>query len=196
MAKKYNVFESTNMGSTHYAERILDAVATTDIENGTFGYLDGQAEGERVIYNFVAGLKEGKTIVVADNPAWNETMVNGLYRSDRNRSNYVNEAGVPFRVRVVKLGDDFATAIEGVTEATRANMKKGTYVTIDATTGKLVAADMTAEDATVPTGAMVGHVEDVRMVGAKLITSAHNYGSAYEMFRVKIESLDRATSVC
>ena len=37
----YTVFESVNMKSTHYAERIFDAVATEDIENGTFGYLDG-----------------------------------------------------------------------------------------------------------------------------------------------------------
>ena len=31
----YNVFESTNMGSTRYAERILDCVADVDVENGT-----------------------------------------------------------------------------------------------------------------------------------------------------------------
>ena len=62
----YTVFESTNMGSTHYAERIFDAVATTDVENGTFGYLDGLADGESNIYKFVAGTKEGEPVVVVD----------------------------------------------------------------------------------------------------------------------------------
>ena len=52
----YTVFESTNMASTKYAERIFDAVSTEDIENGTFGYLDGLADGEDVTYNFVPAL--------------------------------------------------------------------------------------------------------------------------------------------
>ena len=41
----YCVFESTNMGTTKYAERIFDAVFTEDVENGTFGYLDGLEDG-------------------------------------------------------------------------------------------------------------------------------------------------------
>ena len=69
---KYTVFESTNMGSTKYAERIFDAVAEKDIENGTFGYLDGLADGESVIYKFVEGFKAGEPVVVVDNPAWKE----------------------------------------------------------------------------------------------------------------------------
>ena len=68
----YTVFESVNMGSTHYAERIFDAVADVDVENGTFGYLDGLADGETNVYNFKAGTKAGEKIVVADNPAWSE----------------------------------------------------------------------------------------------------------------------------
>ena len=39
---KMTVFESTNMKSSRFAERIFDAVAEEDIENGTFGYLGEQ----------------------------------------------------------------------------------------------------------------------------------------------------------
>lgn len=67
----YTVFESVNMKSTHYAERIFDAVATEDIENGTFGYLDGLDDGEDVIYKFVKGSATGKQVVVVDQPVWN-----------------------------------------------------------------------------------------------------------------------------
>ena len=71
----YNVFESTNMASTHYAERIFDAVCDVNVENGTFGYLDGLADGESHTYKFVAGTKEGAFVVVADQPAWTEDQV-------------------------------------------------------------------------------------------------------------------------
>ena len=61
----YGVFDSTNMKSVHRGGNIFDAIATTDIENGTVGYLDGVADGERVVYNFKPGVKAGKTVAGA-----------------------------------------------------------------------------------------------------------------------------------
>lgn len=179
---KYNVFESTNMGSTHYAERIFDAVASVDIENGTFGYLDGIADGYDVVYNFVAGTKAGEEVVVADNPAWTE---DNCRITNQRRDKYVIPAGTPFRVRVVKKNDEFATAIEGVTAATQEKMQKGAFVTIDATTGKLVASDTQVGE----TALMEGQVMRERMSGGTVATPAHNYGYATKLFEVKIVAL-------
>ncbi len=190
----YTVFESTNMGSTHYAERIFDAVATEDIENGTFGYLDGLAEGEAVIYNFKKGTKEGLKagdIVVADNPEWDaDTSKITNQRKDK----FIIKAGTPFRVRVVKKNDEFAVSAEGFTAETQEKVvgtdgnpvdfaTKKVYVGIDATTGKLVASDAESE------GAMTGQVMRKRITGGKLVTPVRSYGYSREMYEVKVTAL-------
>jgi hypothetical protein len=182
MAK--NVFVSTNMKSVKYAERIFDAVAAVDVENGTFGYLNGLATGQTHIYNFVAGTKAGLTagdIVVADNPAWDEDTSR---ITNQRRDNYVIPAGTAFRVRVVAKGDEFGTAIEGVTTASQANMDVDAYVTIDASTGKLVAATTAAENPI-----MLGTVVRKYTQGGTLATAAHNYGMAKTIYDVKVETL-------
>lgn len=178
---KYNVFESTLMASTVGAERIYDAVCTTDVENGTFGYLNGLATGEDVTYNFVKGTATGKQIVVADNPAWD---VDTCRITNQRRDKYIIPAGTRFRARVIKKGDVFATAIEGVTSATQSAMAKNAYVTIDATTGKLVAKASATSGA-----AMEGTVERERMVGGVINTTAHNYGYTTKMFEVRVTTL-------
>lgn len=178
---KYNVFESVAMGTTHYSERIFDAIATTDIENGTFGYLNGLATNESVIYNFVPGTKSGEPVVVADNPAWTE---DSSLKTNQRRDKYIIPAGTPFRVRVIKRGDEFATAIEGVTTASKTNMKVRAFVSIDATTGKLVAATTAAENAI-----MVGQVMRKRVSGATIATPTRTYGYSTELFEVKVTSL-------
>ena len=177
----YNIFDSTNMRSTHYGERIFDAVATEDIENGTFGYLDGLATGEKHIYNFKKGTKEGELIVVADNPAWNEDTSR---LGNQARDKYIIPAGTAFRVRVVKVTDEFATAIEGVTAASQSAMAVGAFVTIDATTGKLVAAAQKPNG-----GALVGEVMRTRDLGSVVVTTARTYGRAKTMYTVKVLSL-------
>lgn len=179
---RYNVFETTNLGATHYAERIFDAVCSSDVENGTFGYLNGLATGYTHVYNFVPGTSEGAFIVVANNPAWTED--NARMTSQR-RDKYIIPAGTPFRVFVIKKNDEFATAIEGVTTASKEAMAKDAYVTIDSSTGKLVAS------ASAPTGspAFVGKVMRERIVGGTLATAAHNYGYATKLFTVKVETL-------
>lgn len=184
---KYTVFESTNMGSTKYAERIFDAVAEKDIENGTFGYLDGLADGESVIYKFVEGFKAGEPVVVVDNPAWKE---DESKITNQRRDQYINEAGVPFRVRVVKKLDEFAITIEGITNGTRSAVTSVTdfaenpvYVTIDAT-GKLVAATSKTADA-----AFEAQVMRKRMVGAVVSTPLRNYGYANGIYEAKVTAL-------
>lgn len=179
----YTRFESTNMASTKYAERIFDAVATTDIENGTFGYLNGLADGESVTYNFVKGTKEGAEVVVADNPAWSEDTTK---ITNQARRNYIIKAGTRFRARVIKKDDEFGITIEGVTPASQAAMKPKAFVTIDGTTGKLVAS------ATAPSGSpiFVGEVMRKRVDGGRLVTAGNvNYGYSADIFEVKVNEL-------
>lgn len=179
---RYCVFESTNMKSSRFAERIFDAVAEEDIENGTFGYLGEQEEEGSHVYKFKKGFKAGETVVVADQPAWKED-----YRrtADMRRDKFVIPAGTRFRVRVVAKNDEFAITIDGVTPATRDKMKIGAHLTIDETTGKLVAAETAAEGSPV----MEAVVERKRIVGGTLATAAHNYGYANEMFTARVKVL-------
>ena len=178
---KMTVFESTNMKSSRFAERIFDAVASEDIENGTFGYLGDQTEEGSHIYKFVKGTKAGESVVVADQPAWKED-----YRrtADKRRDKFVIPAGTPFRVRVVAKNDEFGITIEGVTVDSRDKMKVGAFLTIDAS-GKLVASDKASSSSPV----MEAVVERKRIVGGTLVTAAHNYGYANEMFTARVKAL-------
>lgn len=131
---KYAVFESTNMKAVHYGG-IADAVFTADIENGTFGYLDGLAtisgtEKHPVVYNFKKGVSVGKPVYVVNNPAWVE---NPHTLADQNRDQYIVPTGTAFRAFRVLPEDKFAVTREGFTE----NVAVGDTVTIDGTTGKL-----------------------------------------------------------
>lgn len=177
----YTVFESVNMASTHYAERIFDAVSDVDMENGTFGYLDGLANGESHIYKFVAGTRADESVVVVDNPAWTEDT--SRFTNQR-KDKYIIEAGTPFRVRVIKKGDEFGISAEGVTSTTR-NLLNGNdvYLTIN-TSGKLVAATATTADAI-----MEAKVMRKRVTGGTLATAAHNYGYSRTMYEAKVTAL-------
>ena len=188
----YTVFESTAMGSTYYAEKIFDAVATTDIENGTFGYLDGLATGESNTYNFKAGTKSGLKIgdiVVADNPAWTEDTSR---ITNQRRDKYIIPADIRFRVRVVKKNDEFGVSIDGFTSATQSVVNSVTdfnnnavYVSIDATTGKLVAATSKPSS-----GVIIGRIMRKRVSGATLVTAANTYGSKTDIYEIKITDVD------
>ncbi len=191
----YNVFESTNMASTKYAERIFDAVATANVENGTFGYLDGLATGEAVTYNFKAGTKNGLKIgdiVVADQPAWTEDTSR---ITNQRKDKFVIGAGVRFRARTVKKNDEFAVSIDGFTSATQSVVTGTTnftttavYVSIDSTTGKLVAAT------TKPSGVIVGQIMRKRITGGTLVTTANTYGYKRDMYEIKIIDVDVAAA--
>lgn len=179
---RYNVFESTNMKSTYYAERILDVVCSTDVENGTFGYVENTDTED--IKTFVKGYKNGCQILVADNPAWDLDMVNATTHSAVRKDKYINKSDIPFRVRVVGKGDTFATAIEGVTTDSQTLMKKGAYLTIDTATGKLVAKATSTSDA-----AFEAIVEKENMRGGLIETTAHKYGYARKMYQCTVKTL-------
>ncbi|MBQ4164574.1 MAG: hypothetical protein IJD87_05785 [Turicibacter sp.] len=176
----YNVFESTNMASTHYAERIFDAICDVDVENGTFGYLDELADGYSHIYNFKAGTKEGAFVVVADQPVWDEDTCR---RTNQRKDKFVIEAGTPFRVRVVKERDEFAIAAEGFASDTRENADVNKYVSIDAA-GKLAVADAPVDGA-----AMNGKIMRTRVMGGIVTTAVRDYGYSRKMYEIKVESL-------
>jgi hypothetical protein len=177
----YGVFESVNMKSTKGAERIFDVISASDIENGTFGYLNGLATNESVVYNFVAGTSAGKEIVVVDQPAWTE---DESLLSKQRKDQFIIPAGTKFRVRVIAFDDEFAINSACVTTATQAALLVSAYLTIDASTGKLVAA---ATAATTP--AFEATVMRKRVQGATLVTAANTYGYSRDMFEAKVTTL-------
>lgn len=179
----YTVFESSNMGSTHYDGKIFDAVCATDVENGTFGYISGidSTNGDPV-YTFVKGYAVGKSVFVVDQPAWDEDT---HHRTNQRRDKFVNKAGSVFRIREVNKNDKFGITIDGVTSASQSAMDTGAYVTIDTTTGKLVASATATENAT-----FEGVVEGKRTSGATLVTAAHTYGHAAVIYKVRVVTYD------
>ena len=179
----HTVFESVNMASTKYAERIFDCVCDEDVDNGTFGYMGELVD--RNIYNFVKGAKAGEKVLVVDVPAWDEDESSVL---NQRRNRFYIPAGTPFRARVVKVNDEFGITIEGVSAATQSVVTEQTdfmandvFLTIG-DDGKLVASATSTADAV-----MEARVERKRMHGAKLITPLRKYGSDYFMYEARIK---------
>lgn len=171
------VCETTNLRAVHYAERIWDAVATEDIDNGTLGYLDELADDYTHIYNFVKGTKEGASVVLVHNPEWTEDTSNRL--NQRKDKFYISK-GTPFRAFTLKVGDEFALSKEGFVGEPVVDQ----YVTIDAS-GKLAIAGETKPEGAV----MVGKIMRKRQIGSTLVTKEREYGYARMMYTVKVESL-------
>ena len=172
----HTVCETTNLRAVHYAERIWDAVSDVDIDNGTFGYLDGVETEGGVIYNFVKGTKDGSFVVIAHNPEWTEDTSR---KTNQRKDKFFVPAGVPFRAFTLHEGDEFAlseTGFEGTPEIDK-------YVSINAD-GKLAVADAPVEGA-----AMVGKIMRKRQIGSTLVTGVRTYGYARMMYTVKVETL-------
>lgn len=185
MSKLHTVFESVNMASTKYAERIFDCVCDEDVDNGTFGYLGELVD--RNIYKFVKGTAEGGVVIVADQPAWDEDETSVL---NQRRNHFFIPAGMPFRARVVKVNDEFGITIEGVSADTQSVvteqsdfMANDVMLTIG-DDGKLVASASSADGAV-----MEARIERKRMHGAKLITPLRQYNSDYSMYEARIKVL-------
>ena len=181
-SKNRTVFESVNMASTKYAERIFDCVADVDLDNGTFGYMGELVD--RNIYKFIPGTKAGEKVLVVDVPAWDEDESSVL---NQRRNRFYIPKGTPFRARVVKVNDEFGITIEGVSVGTQAVvteekdfMKNDVFLTVGAD-GKLVASTASTDGAV-----MEARVERKRMHGAKLITPLRQYGSDYFMYEARI----------
>ena len=170
------VCETTNLRATHYAARIFDCVCDVDIDNGTLGYMDGLAEDQSHIYNFKAGTKEGKQVVVAHNPEWTEDTSNRL---NQRKDKFFIPAGTVFRAFVIDELDELALSAEGFT----AEPVVGKFVSINAN-GKLDVADAASEDAV-----MVGKIMRKRQIGSTLVTGVRTYGYARMMYTVKVETL-------
>ena len=182
---RYAVVESTSMQSTgHGSKRIFSAVADVDIENGTFGHLNGLADNFSHIYNFAKGVVDGEAVIMVDQPAWD---VDTSKRSNQRRDKFIIPAGTPFRVRVVAINDEFAISAEGIEEATRSVVVDApnfadtdVYVTVNAE-GKLKAST-TKEDNAV----FEGKVERKRVVGGLFKVPAQEYGHSYTLYEVRI----------
>ena len=185
ISKVYTVFESVNMATTKYAERIFDCVCDEDIENGTFGYMAELVD--RNMYKFVKGTKDGEKVLVVDQPAWDEDTSSVL---NQRRNHFYIPAGTPFRARVVKVNDEFGITIEGVSAATQTVVSEQTdfmandvFLTVG-NDGKLVASATSTDGAI-----MEARVERKRMHGAQLITPLRKYGSDYFMYEARIKVL-------
>lgn len=172
----HTVCETTNLRAVHYAERIWDAVSDVEVDNGTLGYLDEVSVEGGVIYNFKAGTKEGKAVVLAHNPEWTEDTSNRL---NQRKDKFFIRAGVPFRAFTLTKGDEFALSEHGFV----GTPEIGKYVSINAD-GKLVVADEAAEDAV-----MTGKIMGKRQIGSTLVTGVRTYGYERMMYRVKVETL-------
>lgn len=172
----HTVCETTNLRAVHYAERIWDAVADFDVDNGTLGYLDGVSVEGGVIYNFKTGSSEGKAVVLAHNPEWTEDTSR---MTNQRKDKFFVPAGVPFRAFTLHEGDEFALSVEGFA----GTPEIGKYVSIDAN-GKLAVADAPVDGAV-----MVGQIMRKRQVGSTLVTGVRTYGYSRMMYTVKVDSL-------
>ena len=172
----HTVCETTNLRAVHYAERIWDAVADKDIDNGTLGYLDGVSVEGGVIYNFKTGTNEGATPVLVHMPEWTEDTSNRL---NQRKDKFVNVKGVPFRCFTLHKGDEFALSEEGF----EGKPEIGKFVSINAD-GKLAVADTPADGAV-----MVGQIMRKRQIGSTLVTGVRTYGYSRMMYTVKVETL-------
>lgn len=172
----YSVCETTNLRAVHYAERIWDAVADFDVENGMLGHLEELAEGETHTYNFVKGAVAGKQVVLAHNPEWTEDTSNRL---NQRKDKFYIPAETKFRAFTLAVGDEFALSKEGFA----GEPEVGKYVSINAD-GKLAIADAPVDGAP-----MVGKIMRKRQIGSTLVTSLRTYGYARMMYEVKVEAL-------
>lgn len=176
MANVHCVAETTNLRAVHYAERIWDAVAKIDVDNGTFGYIDDLAVEGGVIYNFKTGTNKGKIVVMAHNPEWTEDTSNRL---NQRKDKFFIKAGIPFRAYTLHEGDEFALSVEGFS----GTPEVGKYVSIDEN-GKLAVADAPVDGAV-----MVGKIMRSRIMGSVITTDVRDYGYSRKMFEVKVEAL-------
>lgn len=185
MSKAHTVFESVNLGATHYAERIFDCVCDEDIDNGTFGYMEELVD--RNIYKFVKGVKEGEKVLVAHMPEWDEDETSKL---NQRRNHFFIPAGMPFRAYVLKVNDEFGISIDGISADTQTVVSEQTdFMTNDVfltvgDDGKLVASASSTDGAV-----MEARIERKRMHGAKLITPLRQYNSDYSMYEARIKVL-------
>lgn len=155
----YNVVETTNM----YGSKCLSFQATSDIENGMLVAKGDLVTGETDIYTASVPTTSDEVYLVA-NPAWS---YDNNRATDQNEENYINKAGVPFRVYQLKKDNKFKIYSTAITPTTTTKDSQtvdvpvavGQYITVDGTTNKPKAV------ATKPTSGFVGKVIAVEEIG-------------------------------
>lgn len=155
----YNVVETTNM----WGAKCLSFQATSDIENGMLVAKGDLVTGETDIYTAAVPTTADEVYLVA-NPAWS---YDDSSATSQNEENFINKAGVPFRVYQLKKDNKFkiySTAITPATSgsgesATETPVAVGQYITVDGTTNKPKAV------ATKPTSGFVGKVIAIEEIG-------------------------------
>lgn len=178
---KHAIFESSMLGSTYYAERIMDGVAKEDLDNGVVGYL-AETPKEGFVYEFTKGTKAGERLVVIDAPPVPQVLGTSL-RNDSNRALFFNPSGIAFRVRVLKETDEFGITPEGFDETSRKNIKVGAYVTVDAN-GKFVAGAIKEEESE-----FLGVIVGERNMGTTVAVAGGTLGDLSPIYRVKVQKL-------
>ncbi len=148
----YNVVETTNL----YGSKCLSFQANTDIENGMLVAKGDLVTGEMDIYTASVPTTSDEVYLVA-NPAWS---YDDNRATDQNEENYINKAGVPFRVYQLKKDNKFKTYSTGITPIDEDTaVAVGQYITVDGSTNKPKAV------ATKPTTGFVGKVINVEEIG-------------------------------
>ena len=149
----YNVVETTNM----WGAKCLSFQATSDIENGMLVAKGDLVTGETDIYTAAVPTTSDEVYLVA-NPAWS---YDDNRATDQNEENYINKAGVPFRVYQLKKDNKFKTYSTGITPITETKepVAVGQYITVDGSTNKPKAVT------TKPTSGFVGKVIAVEEIG-------------------------------
>ena len=160
----YMVVETTLVDGA----RLFSLQATKDIQNGAIVGKGDLVTGEREIYNALDDFSKGKYLVA--NPAWSyddSRLVN------QNEENYINKAGVAFRV--YRLEKDMKYKISNVTET----FVVGDYVEYNATTGKYEKDSSNASGLKVVAIEEVGFPYCIGSIGAQVIgDSGNEYGYA------------------
>lgn len=156
--ENYNVVETTNM----WGSKCLSFQANSDIENGMLVAKGDLVTGETDIYTAAVPTTADEVYLVA-NPAWS---YDDNSATNQNEENFINKAGVPFRVYQLKKDNKFkiySSAITPITSggenATTTAVAVGQYITIDGTTNKPKAV------ATKPSSGFVGKVIAVEEIG-------------------------------
>lgn len=151
----YNVVETTNM----WGSKCLSFQATSDIENGMLVAKGDLITGETDIYTADIPTTADEVYLVA-NPAWS---YDDNRATDQNEENFINKAGVPFRVYQLKKDNKFKTYSTAITPTQKdgkdVDIAVGQYITVDGTTNK---PKVVAEK---PESGFVGKVIAVEEIG-------------------------------
>ena len=151
----YNVVETTNM----WGAKCLSFQATSDIENGMLVAKGDLVTGETDIYTAAVPTTADEVYLVA-NPAWS---YDDNRATDQNEENFINKAGVPFRVYQLKKDNKYKIYSTAITLSQKdgkdVDIAVGQYITVDSTTNKPKAVEAK------PESGFVGKVIAVEEIG-------------------------------